>query len=72
MAEKIAYANKFDFDIGSIIKSPCRNCGHRSDLPDCSKRCNRLEQIQKILAGGISCSNSFSELEAYPLSRQDI
>jgi len=56
---------RFDIDIGYITKSPCRECPIKSSLPECSSCCNMLTQLQKLLAGSISCSKSFSECEEY-------
>jgi hypothetical protein len=48
----------FDFEIGYLIKSPCRDCYLRSHLPDCSDDCTVLNKIQTILAPGISCNRA--------------
>ena len=71
MVEKIVNNIKYDFNIGYIKKSPCRDCSQRNDLPNCSKGCKKLEQIQTLLIGGVSCNNNFSQKEPYSLYRED-
>jgi len=44
----------FDFEIGYLIKSPCLNCENKSQLPSCHSDCLILDQIQTMLARGIS------------------
>ena len=68
MSKKILSGKKFDFDIGYIKESPCKTCDQRYRLPDCLENCKKLGQIQAILAGKISCSNTVSETEPYTLS----
>lgn len=48
--------DKFDFEIGYLKKSPCRECISRSSLPHCSDHCSLLEKIQTLLAKGVSCT----------------
>ncbi|MFP4160097.1 MAG: hypothetical protein ACOC0W_09460 [Desulfosalsimonas sp.] len=48
----------FDFEIGYLEKSPCRECSSRGELPQCSDRCGLLERIQTLLAKGVSCTGS--------------
>jgi hypothetical protein len=52
--------DKFDFEIGYLIKSPCKKCLNRKNLPECSDSCTLLDKIRIILAGGVSCSGKFS------------
>lgn len=63
--------DKFDFEVGYLIKSPCKNCEHRAFFPDCAEDCRMLDKIQTILAKGVSCSRSFSPREAYPIYQGD-
>jgi hypothetical protein len=58
---------RFDIDIGYITKSPCRECPIKSSLPECSNRCEMLTQLQELLIGSISCSQSFSNREEYSI-----
>jgi len=48
---------RFDFDIGYLIQSPCRDCQSDSRLPYCANDCVILEKIQTILAESISCTS---------------
>lgn len=54
----------FDFDIGHLAKSPCRECQHRQNLPDCSEQCEVLDNIQTMLARAISCTGRHPFLES--------
>jgi len=49
-----AIGYRFDFEIGYLIKSPCRECEERSDFPGCADTCVTLGRIQAILSEGIS------------------
>ncbi len=46
---------RFDFDIGDISKSPCRNCSNRINFPSCMDSCKTLDRFQRILADTVSC-----------------
>jgi hypothetical protein len=50
----------FDFEIGYLIKSPCRECMHRERLPHCIESCQTLARIHETLARVISCSSRHS------------
>ncbi|WP_035257267.1 hypothetical protein [Desulfatirhabdium butyrativorans] len=50
----------FDFEIGYLIKSPCRECIHRERLPLCVESCQTLARIHEKLARVISCSSRHS------------
>jgi len=52
--KKLKY--RFDFEIGYLTKSPCRECEKRKDFPDCMDDCNKLDKIHTILCEAISCS----------------
>jgi hypothetical protein len=58
----------FDFEIGTLIQSPCRCCEMRAMLPDCCQHCELLAQIQTTLAAGISSGHSVSPAEDYCLA----
>jgi hypothetical protein len=58
----------FDFEIGTLVQSPCRSCEMRPLLPGCCQRCALLAQIQTTLAGGISSGHSVSPVEDYSLA----
>ena len=71
MTDKIIRENQFDLDGCYLTKSPCRECPRQTTLPECSENCRTLTQLQKLLAGVISCSNTLSEFDEYTLSMQD-
>lgn len=48
----------FDFEIGYLTKSPCLSCKNKSELPKCHTDCRTLDEIQTLLARGISCQAS--------------
>lgn len=50
---------RFDFEVGYLIKSPCRECQSDSRLPGCADDCVVLEKIQTILAESISCTRRY-------------
>jgi len=54
------YKYRFDFEIGYLIKSPCRECDIRDDFPGCMKDCIVLDRIHEVLSFGISCSKRTS------------
>jgi hypothetical protein len=70
MAEKTFYKRKFDFEIGYLIKSPCKECKNRNTFPKCADNCEMLDRIQTILSEGMSCTRGFSSVESYALSHQ--
>ncbi|OQX22697.1 MAG: hypothetical protein BWK80_29790 [Desulfobacteraceae bacterium IS3] len=47
---------RFDFEVGNLIKSPCKHCILRNDFPHCIKGCDILDKIQTVLAEARSCS----------------
>ena len=65
MEQRLSETNSFDFDIGYLVKSPCRDCDTREDLPECIQGCEILDQIQAILAYSIPSEKSISALETY-------
>ncbi len=54
--KSLSYTCKFDFDIGYLVRSPCRSCSDIAKLPTCSKACAQLERVQTLLADSISCT----------------
>ena len=64
MEEKFC-ENSFDFDIGYLVKSPCRDCTTRDNLPDCIQGCDILDKIQTVLADSIPSEASISPVETY-------
>lgn len=60
--ETVIIRDKFDFEIGYLIKSPCLTCKHRPELPLCHAECSLLNKIQTTLARGISSQSSSYEV----------
>lgn len=50
------YNFRFDFDIGYLAKSPCRECTERDGFPECIDACPLLDKIHEILMESISCT----------------
>ena len=65
MAQRLSETNSFDFEIGYLVKSPCRDCVSQGDLPDCIQGCEILDRIQTVLADSIPSEKSLSALETY-------
>ena len=49
---------KFDFEIGHLIKSPCKECVKRKYFPNCINDCRLLDKINSILSESISCTRN--------------
>jgi hypothetical protein len=54
--KKNSYTCHFDFDIGYLVKSPCRCCDRCDDLPHCAKNCRLIDDIRGRLADAIPCT----------------
>ena len=67
----ISCGTAFDFEIGTLLESPCRCCEMRTLLPTCAQGCEILARIQTTLAGGISSGHSVSPVEDYCLSSDE-
>jgi hypothetical protein len=65
MDQRLSERHSFDFDIGYLVKSPCRDCGSREDLPNCFEGCEILDQIQTVLADSIPSETSISPVDTY-------
>lgn len=50
----------FDFEIGHLVRSPCKTCINLEDLPTCFAGCDMLDKIQTILSQAISTSTCTS------------
>ncbi len=62
---------KFDFEIGYLVKSPCKECYlHPISFPSCADQCEEINKIQTILAPGIACSRSGATPDSSLLSLQ--
>ena len=62
-----ALAHKFDYDIGYLVKSPCRGCGTYDAFPECMDRCSLLDRVQNALCDSLSSVNNYSAAESYCL-----
>jgi len=58
MANKTVYIYKFDFEVGYLTKSPCKECNERKNFPKCIDDCRALDKIQTILSEARSCTKS--------------
>lgn len=52
------YKYKFDFEIGNLVKSPCRGCEKREEFPHCIETCEIIDRIQSLLAETRSCTRN--------------
>lgn len=51
------YEFKFDFEVGHLVKSPCRKCEKRKkSFPECIDDCDVLDEIHSRLLETISCT----------------
>ena len=70
MLDKAADNHNFDFNIGHLVKSPCKACATRTDFPGCMEDCELLDQIQTVLSDSISCANNYSVAEPFDVPSQ--
>ena len=54
--KKKPFKFRFDFEIGYLIKSPCRGCEDMPLFPQCIKECRILDDIHTVMAESVSCS----------------
>lgn len=52
----LSYTCKFDFDVGYLVRSPCRACEQVGNLPACARACAQLDRVRSILADTIACT----------------
>ena len=55
MSKKI-FKYKYDFEIGYLVKSPCKKCGLKKTFPKCAPKCLLLDKIHEALSEAISCT----------------
>jgi len=65
-------AQKFDYDIGYLVKSPCRDCGTYGRFPECMDRCADLDRIQAMLSNSLPSGHNHSALESFALQLEVI
>jgi hypothetical protein len=58
----------FDFDVGDIDRSPCRDCFKHRDFPGCMDDCPTLDRFQRTLADTVSSARDSSG-EDYKICR---
>jgi len=47
---------RFDFEIGYLVKSPCKECDKQNSFPECADTCKMLDEIHGILSEAVSSS----------------
>jgi hypothetical protein len=62
---------RFDFELGYLIKSPCKSCVYRPSIPDCIDRCQIMDRVQTTLAQSVVTTCRFSPLEPYSVLLED-
>ena len=70
MLRKADDNHNFDFNIGHLVKSPCKACPTRKDFPGCMDDCELLDQIQTILSDSVSSANNYSAAETFNVPAQ--
>ena len=50
------YSYKLDFEVGHLVKSPCKGCDCRNIFPKCIKNCDIIDKIQTRLSESMSCA----------------
>lgn len=65
MLEKNTDNHNFDFNVGYLVKSPCKECATRGEFPGCMDDCEILEQIQSALSDSMSSANNYSVAETF-------
>lgn len=63
------YKRTFDFEIGYLIKSPCRECLEHGRFPACMHDCEILDRVQRILSETVSCTRLKSSMEGSALAQ---
>lgn len=67
MRNSKALSQKFDYDSGYLVKSPCRGCSSYAAFPDCMERCALLDRVQNALCDSLSSVHNYSAAESYCL-----
>lgn len=57
-----------DFEIGYLVKSPCKGCPDRYRFPACTAACDVLDRIQSVLAQTVSSTRSYSDMESFSIN----
>ena len=54
-----------DFEVGHLVRSPCRGCWQYHRFPVCFQACSLLDAIQTTLARTVLTTRSYSNLESF-------
>ncbi len=49
-----AIRDKFDFEVGYLVKSPCTQCDLKDTFPKCFDTCNTLDTVREKLTRAVS------------------
>ena len=47
---------KYDFEIGYLVRSPCKKCLQKKTFPKCAPKCVLLDKIHTTLSEAVSCT----------------
>ena len=64
--------NNLELGLSYLIKSPCRDCLSRDELPGCIEGCEIISSINEVLANQISVYISPDLTEAYDIPNEVI
>ncbi len=68
MTERKCYLpSKLDFEVGYLVKSPCKECWAHHRFPVCLQTCELLDQVQSLLARTVLTTRSFSSKESFAI-----
>lgn len=56
MAPASGYKFQYDFEVGYLVRSPCKKCAHQAELPLCADNCGILDGIHTVLSRVVSCT----------------
>lgn len=51
-----SHRHRFDFEVGYLVKSPCKTCQIREVFPRCLDTCETLSSIHSELTECVSCT----------------
>lgn len=49
---------RFDFEVGYLVKSPCRGCKTRKRFPKCIDECKTLDRLHQMMSESVSCAKN--------------
>lgn len=56
MAPASGYKFQYDFEVGYLVRSPCKKCARLAELPLCADTCRILDGIHSVLSKIVSCT----------------